>query len=126
MNRLLIFSTLLLNLFTLQKVNSQKNSEFDEEIMTKFTEGQVEFDELDKHGGLHQELVLLIGSSKAKEDFFSDHSAEIVDLSSNVTILPQLMLNTLTKTEFLDFSNLNEDIKSAGYIPRIYFTKKNR
>ncbi|CAB0036374.1 unnamed protein product [Trichogramma brassicae] len=95
-----------------------------EEILTAFTQGQEEFDDLDKHGGLHQNLVLLMGTSKAKKDFIIDHSSEIVDLTSNVTILPQLVLNTRTKTEFLDFSTLDEKIKSTQYIARVYFTKK--
>ncbi|KAL7290227.1 hypothetical protein TKK_0015930 [Trichogramma kaykai] len=130
MRRVLIYSTLLLNLFSCQLVHSLPTSELItrsdviQEILTAFTHGQEEFDDLDKHGGLHQNLVLLVGSSKAKKDFISDHSSEIVDLTSNVTILPQLVLNTRTKTEFLDFSTLDEEIKSTQYIAKVYFTKK--
>uniref|UniRef100_A0ABD2XHM4 VWFD domain-containing protein n=1 Tax=Trichogramma kaykai TaxID=54128 RepID=A0ABD2XHM4_9HYME len=96
----------------------------DEEILTGFLRGQEEFDELEKNSDLHQELILLMGNSKAREDFFNDRASEFVDLTVNVTILPHLMLNTRTKTEFLDFFIMEEEIKSVQHIPRVYFTRK--
>ncbi|KAL7288385.1 hypothetical protein TKK_0017478 [Trichogramma kaykai] len=130
MHRMIVLSTLLLNLFSYHSVHSLLTSQLittsdaSEEVLAGFTLGQEEFDDLEKNGGLHQDLVLLMGSSKARKDFFSDHFFEIVDLTSNLTILPRLMLNTRTKTEFLDFFILDEEIKTAQYIPRVYFTKK--
>ncbi|CAB0033122.1 unnamed protein product [Trichogramma brassicae] len=111
-------------LMNYQRVHSLKNNELSEEILDGFSLGQEEFDELEKNSDLNQDLVLLMASSRAREDFFSDHASETVDLTSNSVILPRLMLNTRTKTEFLDFIIVNEETKSAQRIPRVYFTRK--
>ncbi|CAB0033121.1 unnamed protein product [Trichogramma brassicae] len=125
MRIVLIFSTLLLSLFSHQRVHSLKDDELPKEILDRFILGQEEFDDFEKDVGLPgQDLVLLMGSSKAKEDFFSDHASEFVDLTPKAKILPHLVLNTRTKTQFLDFSIVNEEIESAQRIPRIYFTRK--
>ncbi|KAL7303177.1 hypothetical protein TKK_0004380 [Trichogramma kaykai] len=120
----IIFSTLLLNLFSNQQVNSATERDIlVKEILAKFDKGQNEFNDLVKNGDLRRDLVLLMGSSKAMEDFFN-RSSEIVNVTSNSEILPRLTLNTRTNSKFLDFFISDEEDESALFIPRIYFTKK--
>ncbi|KAL7291200.1 hypothetical protein TKK_0015041 [Trichogramma kaykai] len=128
MRLVLIFSTLLLNSFSHQQVHSKTEStsaekSLAEEILAKFNTGQEELNDFEKNVGLRQDLVLLIGSSTARQDFFN-HSSEFVNLTSNSNILPRLTLNTRTKTEFMDFFILDEEDKIAPYISRVYFAKK--
>ncbi|KAL7302764.1 hypothetical protein TKK_0004808 [Trichogramma kaykai] len=94
MRIVILFSALLLSLFSHQRVHSLKDDELPKEILDRFILGQEEFDDFEKDVGLPgQDLVLLVGSCKAREDFISDRASEFVDLTPKATILPHLMLN---------------------------------